>query len=187
MLMRRYGLSPGTVGHELGGASMAAGILGALLAGFLIDALSRRRLRAGKFVLLTLLPLVALPSAFAAFSQSSGLAVALLQLMTFAYPMVGTCMIASIQEMAPNDMRGVAVSLFGLTNTIIGATLGPLLIALATERLFKDPRLVGGSIALVAAPALAGASVIYYVGWRKLRVALAGDDALAKVIEAEAP
>ncbi len=48
-------------------------------------------------------------------------------------------------------------------NTVIGAVTGPLLIALLTERVFKNPAQVGRSIAFVIVPALLLAS--RYLSW----------------------
>ena len=50
------------------------------------------------------------------------------------------------------ELLGVALT--GLLNTVFGAVTGPLLIALLTERIFRDPAQVGRSIALVVVPAL---------------------------------
>ncbi len=186
MLMRQYGLNAGAVGRELGLASLAAGIVGTLLAGYLVDLMARRHVKTAKLAMLTLLPLCALPAVFATFAPNAPAAVAALSIMTCVYPMIGTSMVSAAQEMVPNNMRGVMISLFGLTNTVIGATCGPLLIAAATEHVFKDPRLVGRSISLVAVPALLAASGLYLTGWLALRRALRSGTGLARVMAVEA-
>jgi MFS family permease len=70
------------------------------------------------------------------------------------YPLVGLCVITTLQSQWPAPMRGLGVALTGLLNTVIGAVTGPLLIALLTERVFRDPTQVGRSIACVVIPAL---------------------------------
>lgn len=186
MLMRQYGLTPSAVGKELGMASLAAGVVGTLLAGYLVDLMARRHVRTGKLAMLSLLPLCALPAVFATFMSTAPAAVGVLSIMTCVYPMIGTFMVTAAQEMVPNNMRGVMISLFGLTNTVIGATFGPLLIAVTTEHLFKDPKLVGESISLVAAPALLVASGLYLICWLALRRALLIGTGLARVMAIEA-
>ncbi len=186
MLMRQYGLTSGAVGRELGVAFLVAGVTGTLLAGYLVDLLAKRRVRTAKLAMLTFLPLCALPAVFATYAPNASAAVVAVSIMTCVYPMIGTSMVAAAQEMVPNNMRGVMISLFGLTNTVIGATCGPLLIAAATEHVFKDARLVGRSIPLVAAPALVAASGLYLVGWIALRRALGTGTGLARVMALEA-
>ncbi len=186
MLMRQFGLTPGAIGRELGLASLGAGIGGTLLAGYLVDLMAKRDVRTAKLAMLTFLPLCALPAVFATFTPNAPIAVFALSIMTFVYPMIGTSMVAAAQEMVPNNMRGVTISLFGVTNTVIGATCGPLLIAAATEHVFKDPRLVGRSITLVAVPALVAASGLFLIGWLALRRALRHGTGLARVMAIEA-
>ena len=186
MLMRQYGLTSSAVGRELGVAFLVAGVTGTLLAGHLVDLLARRQVRTAKLAMLTFLPLCALPAVFATYAPNASAAVVAVSIMTCVYPMIGTSMVAAAQEMVPNNMRGVMISLFGLTNTVIGATCGPLLIAAATEHVFKDARLVGRSIPLVAAPALVAASGLYLVGWIALRRALGTGTGPARVMALEA-
>jgi MFS family permease len=71
----------------------------------------------------------------------------------------------AIQDVAPNAFRGqsVAIMLFG--NNLIGATLGPTLVALATDGLFHDPDRLATSLAIVIIPALVAAAVIVRSGY----------------------
>jgi hypothetical protein len=66
-------------------------------------------------------------------------------------------------------MRGIAVSLFGLFNTITGQTIGPLSIALLTERVFHDPMKLGEAIFYVCLPALLMAVACYLAGFIAIR------------------
>src|SRR3546814_10324662 len=78
--------------------------------------------------------LVALPSTLLVLAPTFGVGLAMVILSIAVMPMVGTTMVSTITELVPGTMRGVAVSLFGMTNTLLGATMGPLLIAVATQR-----------------------------------------------------
>ena len=79
--------------------------------------------------------------------------------------MAGGAFYPAIQDVAPNAFRGqsVAIMLFG--NNLIGATLGPTLVALATDGLFHDPDRLATSLAIVIIPALVAAAVIVRSGY----------------------
>jgi hypothetical protein len=67
-------------------------------------------------------------------------------------------------------MRGSAISLTLVLNTLFGATLGPLLVATLTERVFGDPTRVGWSIAMVVLPCVIGASLLYALAARNMKL-----------------
>ena len=71
-----------------------------------------------------------------------------------SYPLATSA--AALQVMAPNRMRAQVTSLFYLVLNIIGITGGATSVALCTDYLFRDERLVGYSMSLVA---VAGALV----------------------------
>ncbi|MEM8986776.1 MAG: MFS transporter [Pseudomonadota bacterium] len=56
---------------------------------------------------------------------------------------------AAIQMIAPDHLRGQLAALLVLFMTGIGATSGPVIVALITDYVFKDPMKVGYSILLV--------------------------------------
>ncbi len=186
VLMRQFAFSTGDVTRYLGGASVLAGLAGPLIAGAIVDLQARRGRLTAKLQMLVVLPLLALPATLAGFAPDGMSALVLLSVITLVFPMVGTSMLSAVPEMLPNNMRGVAVALFGLTNTLIGSTMGPLLIAWATQYLFKDPRMVGYSITVVAAPALLLSCLLYAMGLRALKASLARGDTLAKVMTIDA-
>jgi MFS family permease len=81
----------------------------------------------------------------------------------------GATTLALLQSMVPAGMRGLAIALTGLVNTIFGATTGPLLIAILTEHLYRDPAKLGYSIATVVIPALLLSSGLFLIARRALR------------------
>ena len=184
-IMRKFELSAPATGHMLGIATMIAAAAGPLIAGNMVDIVSRRGGEGAKLKLLTVLPFLALPSVFAVFAPNVATAIVLLSVMTATFPMFSTTFLTAIQEMVPNDMRGVAVSVTGLTNTIIGSAGGPLVIALATEHLYKDPRLVGYSIITVTIPAVFIGAALSFLTVRNLRVSLARPGGLRDVMPAK--
>jgi MFS family permease len=163
MLMRGFGATGGQLARGLGPLSLTFGVLGPLAGGALVDFYGRRKRPTAKLAILALAPLLALPSAFAVFAPSLSAAMVLAAVIGGMSALIGTVMFATLQSMVPPEMRGVAVALTGLINTVIGATLGPLLVAEFTQHLYRSPSLVGYSIATLAAPALVIASVCFYL------------------------
>ncbi len=185
-LIRTFGASEGEVGRWLGTGAMIAGGGGALLAGWVNDRVARRSGPAGKLRLLMAICLVALPSTLLVLAPTFGVGLAMVILSIAVMPMVGTTMVSTITELVPGTMRGVAVSLFGMTNTLLGATMGPLLIAVATQEIYRDPDLIGASMTTVGLPVIALGFLLYFLASRGLRRCLAGDAAFAAVVDRKA-
>jgi MFS family permease len=184
LLIRGFGASPAQVGRWLGPVSMIAGVCGALAGGQAVDFAARRNWRGGSFLILMSLCWLAMPAALAVLAPAAQTAVFLLAFAVAVAPTVGVALNAASQAMTPGNMRGVAVALLGFTNTIIGLTLGPLLVALANQHLFKTPRMVGYSIMVVAIPAEVLACVLFGLGYRAMKTAAAAGGEFAAVLEA---
>ena len=58
---------------------------------------------------------------------------------------------AALQLMAPNQMRAQVTSLFFLSLSLVGITGGSTLVALCTDYVFKEPTMVGYSMAIMSA------------------------------------
>ena len=156
-LFRNYGLSPKEAGTYLGIIVLVGNSAGVLSGGLLTDYFTRRghvdaALRSGIVGGLG----VILPAAL--FSSVPGLwptlAVLGLAMYFTSYPLATSA--AALQVMAPNRMRAQVTSLFYLVLNIIGITGGATSVALCTDYLFRDEKLVGYSMSLVA---VAGALV----------------------------
>jgi MFS family permease len=69
--------------------------------------------------------------------------------------LVGTigigCVVASLQELMPNRMRGKAVALYAVIANLIGMGFGPTAVALLTDYVFGDESKLRYSIVIVAA------------------------------------
>ena len=185
-LIRAHHLSAPQVGRWLGLTAVVAGVIGATLGGQLVDWLARRGVRSGKFLILIAASWCALPAALAVLAPSTATAILMIGFGVAAAPLIGTTMVSAVQEMTPNNMRGVAVALFGFTNTILGSTTGPLLIASATEHVFKSPAKVGYSIMLVMIPTEAVGCLCFFLGFLAIRAALRTPSELKAMMEVEA-
>jgi MFS family permease len=119
-----------------------------------------------RFRILAIAPLFVLPLGFATFAPGPLSAMFLVALGPTAIAAIGTTMLALLQSTVPSDMRGFAVALTGLVNTLLAAALGPLVISLLTEHVFADQRLVGYSITVVVLPALLLGSGLFVLAYR---------------------
>jgi MFS family permease len=178
MLMRAFDATRGDLVTVLGPMKLLFSIVGPLLGGLLVDAAMRRGDPMARFRILALSPLFVLPLGLANLAPGAGSAMFLVALGPTAVAAIGTTMLALLQSAMPADMRGFAVALTGLVNTLIGAVLGPLLISVLTEHVFEDLRMVGYSIMLVVVPALLAGCALFF---------MAGRAALQRVREGKAP
>lgn len=178
-LMRRYDLQLQDFANAMGLAMMVSGFAGYLLGGFAADSRLARG-PAGRLTLMMLLPLVALPCAFADFAPSANLALAAIATITFATPILNVAMNATVQDLVPNDMRGFSYALVAVVSALPAGVGGPLVIAYVTEHVLFDHDLIGRSILLVCLPALIGASIAFALA---RRAALRGRPASTPTIQ----
>jgi MFS family permease len=177
MLIRSYHVAAAAVGAQLGWINIVAALIGAALAWTLVSAAVRRWGVVGKLKIAPLLPLAALPAAFAVFAPWPHLAMVLMAVMILVMPMFGAALLSATSDLAPPKARGIFVSLYAFAVTMIGGTIGPFLVALATEHLFKRPDAVGYSITVVVGPALLLSALLLHLAHKALRreVALGGE------------
>jgi len=153
----------------------------------LMDLRSVHATPGAKLAILGILPLCTLPAAAATLSPGSHLATLLVASMILLSPMVSIVMLRALSEMMPNDMRGLSVSLLSLFGTMIGGVLGPLLVAISTEHVFGNDRMVGRSILIVAAPFLLVSSACYFGARHALLASLANRTGLARTMLVDRP
>jgi MFS family permease len=149
LFIRTHGWSVAQTGLGMGLASVIGGIAGSLGGGWLSDTLSKRSPDAplwisvggmtGSVVLAGLICVVPSPGAQLVLTGAVS---------TLMYP-VGVMGIVSLQQIAPPTARALVSSIFLLTATLVGIGLGPTLVAVMTDFVFRDEALVGISMALV--------------------------------------
>jgi MFS transporter, Spinster family, sphingosine-1-phosphate transporter len=78
----------------------------------------------------------------------------------FSLPTGG--MAAALQLVAPSRTRGMVGALYSFVAQLIGFGAGPTMIALITDHVFANPKMVGSSIAIVCTLASAiGACLLF--------------------------
>lgn len=182
MLVRRFGISNAQFGRWLGPLSLVLGVIGPMLGGLIADAQARANRNVDRLLVLSIAPLFAVPSALAVFAPGLRAAIVLVAAMTAVTALIGTMTFAALQSMVPGDMRGITIALTGVLNTVIGATLGPLLVAEFTQHLYGSPNLVGLAIATLAVPALGLGALCFACSWIALRRQVATHGEVARLL-----
>lgn len=88
---------------------------------------------------------------------------------------VGTATLTYLQSVAPVHMCGFAVSITKLVNTLLGAALGSVMVALLRQNVFGHPRLVGSAILTVTFLAFGVTALLYAITARLNRPALTSE------------
>ena len=75
-----------------------------------------------------------------------------------------------MQEVTPNEMRGVVNGLYVVTTNVLGLALGPTLVAATTDYVYQDINAVARSLATVAAFVGPIAALVLWSGSRAYRM-----------------
>jgi MFS family permease len=146
-LIRRYTLSELDVGSMVGIMTVAGGILGAVLAGWIIELLRRRNRQGALAIGIAALALGA--AGAMALMPSGPTAVAVFGIGLAASSFVGTAVPAFLMLYLPNELRGLTGGALIVVGVGPGATIGPSVVAAVAGSL-------GGDLALMQAMALTG-------------------------------
>ena len=156
-LIRVHGVAPATVGLRFGLLVVTCGATGVIAGPWVARFIEKRRgyedagLRMAALsmccMLLCCIAIPFAPDATTALAASAGA--------IFFFSLPTGVMAAAMQMGAPSRMRGAIGSLYTFSGQLIGFGLGPTSIALVTDKVFHDPKMLGFSIALVCAIASA--------------------------------
>lgn len=149
-LIRFHGVSPAVVGYRLGAIAVICGATGVLAGPWLSRLLERRGFRETdvRVVIIGMLGMGACcvaipfaPGAFGAFCAIGG------AIFSFGIP-IGL-LVVILQFPTPNRLRGITAAFHTAFSQLVGYGLGPTAIAMITDKVFGNPRMVGYSIAIV--------------------------------------
>jgi MFS family permease len=173
LFIRIHGWDRAFVGKAIGLNSMIVGVAGLFFGGWLGDRLSRRghtdaKIRVGLAAVLLWLPFgILLP-----FVGSGAVAFGLWIPMTFAAAMPWGSAAAAIQEAVPNEMRGKASSVFLFVINLVGLGLGPQLLPLLTDYVFRDEMRIHYSFLAVTLTSELGAAALLAFALPRFRRAM---------------
>ncbi|KVC20940.1 MFS transporter [Burkholderia pseudomultivorans] len=180
-LIRSHGMPAALVGFRFGALVVGCGIAGALAGPWAVRRFERRGyadapLRAAAFSMIPMLLCCAsipfAPDATSTLAAAAGT--------VFFFTLPTGCMAAALQLVAPSRMRGTVGALYSFFAQLIGFGLGPTLIAVMTDRVFGNPKMVGNSIGIVCTIAAALAAWLLFTAlphYRRLLAEEHGDQA----------
>ena len=149
-LQRTYGWNPAEVGMAFGLIVITCGTGGAFFGGWMSDRLARRghldaplKVAAFGFVGCGIF------GALAPLMPDSRLALALLCPAIFLSNTPYACAGTSIQLIIPNRARAQVTAVYITLTTLVGLVVGPTVVGLLTDYVFKDPNQIRYSLALV--------------------------------------
>jgi MFS family permease len=150
LLERTYGWGPAEIGLWYGLVLLVFGTTGVFAAGLASDMLAARghadaplKVAAAGFALCGVFG-VAAP-----LMPTAPLALAMLAVATFCGNMPFTCAATALQLIVPNRARAQVSAVYVTFTTLVGLTLGPLVIGLMTDFVFRDPGDIRYSLSVV--------------------------------------
>jgi MFS family permease len=172
-LGRTFGWSAGRIGLALGLTLTAAGLVSQGLSGRIVDAMFRRGIRdaqmrwyAGCLVVATPFGIVATTSA------NPWVFLGCISIFLVLISSFSACATTALNLVTPNELRGTGIAFWAATSGLIGAALGPMLIALFAQKLFSAPSGIGYGMATLMAICCPIAAVFLALGFRAMREAV---------------
>lgn len=161
LLSRRFGLGAGTIGSVLGAVVIVVGVLGATGAGIVADGLVRRGVEKARLKLAYVTLIVGAIGTLVVAAPSPLLVFLLVGIWILASTSGQTAGLTVLQEVTPNEIRGLSVSIASLLNIGLGLALGAALPTLVAKYLLEDTQAVGLAMTLVALPAAIVSILLY--------------------------
>jgi MFS family permease len=165
VLIRTFGWTAAMAGRAFGPIIIVFGALGVLAGGMLGDLVTARGRQNGRLLIMACAAIAAIPFGVMAPLASTPFAMlALLGPMIFLVTMVIGLGPSTLPELVPNQMRGFATSIGVLIVNLIGLGLGPTAVALVTDFVIGDPKLLRYSLAALLPCMLAFSATAGFYG-----------------------
>jgi MFS family permease len=147
---RTFGWSPFEIGLGFGLSIMVFGTLGSIFGGWFGDFLKRRGHVDGKLMVGVYAAAINLPFTVTyILVNDPWIMLALTVVPNFLVGMAFGAGPSGVQELAPNQMRGQASALYLFIVNLVGLGLGPTAVALVTDYVFGDPKMLRYSLMVV--------------------------------------
>lgn len=152
--IRRFDWLAQDIGYSLGILQLVCGAAGIIASGWWV---SRPSVAGSGKILVTTprnsLLLMALVAVLIGFAPNATVAIVALGFFLFLIGTVSAQSAVAIYQVTPNQFRGQIIAVYLLTGTMFGLGLGVTLIAVVTDYVFANEKMVGASCALVFASA----------------------------------
>jgi hypothetical protein len=149
--VRTYGWPIGQTGLWLGINAAVTASVSVMIGGWLADRWYRQGKKDAKMRVPLLGSLLWLAPGFSYLLAPTGtISMVLLTIATLIGHLGIGCIVASLQELMPNRLRGQAVAIYAVVANLIGLGLGPTAVALLTDYVFGDESQLRYSLLVVA-------------------------------------
>ncbi|MEJ7926283.1 MFS transporter [Sphingobium sp. AN641] len=152
LLERRFGLPPASTAWGIGTAIIVGSILGTVCGGWLSDRMIKRGKLSARTHPMFFGYITYIPAATFGLMPNPWLAVLGFGLLLFSVAMVQSATPLALQEAVPAHMRGQIVALQYLILALCSIGLGPTLVGLITDLVFKSGDMLGWSLLTLALP-----------------------------------
>lgn len=159
--IRVFEYSVEVVGYYVGIFNIIGGVAGAVVGGYLSDLCSRNANGPGRISVPYLTAFIISPCLFLwAYSDALVISAMFLFASHVGFSLAVASFPSTLQAITPNQFRGLVMALLFALNGVIGAGLGPMMIALATEHVFVEGGLRYSLMALPPVTMFTAASLI---------------------------
>ena len=172
VLQRVYGWSISKISFGIALLYGAAGIVGQLTNGRVVDAMFGRGVEDAHMRYYVGAASVIAVAGGASIFASSGLLLLLVLIPVIVFVNFGGVGAAAIQVISPDTMRGRMASIYLLVINILGVSLGPAGIPWINDALVHDPTKIGVSLGVFIAGGAGLAAVLFFVGMAPMRRAV---------------
>lgn len=153
--IRNFGWSASETGYIYGAVVLVGGVLGIGLTSWAAEVMHRRGRTDGHVRVATMAALAAIiPAAVAPLIPNAWGSLAMLAVALVFLPVPVSLAPIAMHTVSPNRMRGQIFSVYVIVQSVLGWVLGPFVVAVLTDYVFRDTGAVRYSLAVVAATAL---------------------------------
>jgi MFS family permease len=171
-LIRCHGVSAADAGVQLGLVVIVFGPMGAICGPRIAAHLSERGWTDANVRTVLFLAMLLVPLSTGVLAPNSALAVAAcIPTVAILAGYLGLS-IAALQIVTPNQMRAFVAAIFQLFVTLLGLGLGPIVVALLTDRVFADDRAIDKSLTITMSASALLATMFLGFGLRSYRTML---------------
>lgn len=174
LLLRRFEYGPQQIGLIMGIMMFVAGALGSLAGGFATKRTGNSPV--GRCNVLIGSYFVCIVYGLLVFNPGFVVTLALCGIPAVLIAMAGVIKIVIMQDIVPANMRGVATAINHLFASLLGASIGPLVVAMLTQHVFQDDKMVGVSLGIVVGVSMIAAAAFCFVIKRQIVLKYASND-----------
>lgn len=179
--VRQFDMARSNVSYIYGILAFVLGMTGSMAAGWLADRLERRGVADAK-LRMAFAGIAAMVPVSILFPLMPAMELAMLGVagVVFLTPWPFGPAVASIQVITPNEMRGLVSGLYLFVAIVLGLGVGPPLVAVMTDFIFRSDDLLPYSMTATAAVLIPAATVCMHIARRRFGDALRNAESWAE-------